>query len=259
MKMTKLELISMVETDYTMNPGLLPTAFWKFREWMMHEKTCLKIVGKSIHVVRDGVAQLIYPLNVTPQFDSLQKYGMTILHKKQSVGIDGFKKKSYFKLKHDLKNVLEPKLHQEYYFERVAVRQFHEIEYVLKNCYKNLNMNVEIIQSWTKRAVYDEELWVWVIEKRTGKKAGLGIAEIDESIGEGALEWIQVLEEHRGKGLAKSIVQYLLYQFVGKVEFVTVSGEIDNETNPENLYRNCGFYGDDVWDVYRKEEKHENN
>ena len=35
-------------------------------------------------------------------------------------------------------------------------------------------------------------------------------------------------------------------------DFTTVSGEVDNKTNPEKLYRRCGFEGDDIWYVLRK-------
>jgi hypothetical protein len=34
-----------------------------------------------------------------------------------------------------------------------------------------------------------------------------------------------------------------------KADFVTVSGRVDNRTNPERLYRRCGFEGNDVWCV----------
>ena len=34
--------------------------------------------------------------------------------------------------------------------------------------------------------------------------------------------------------------------------FATVSGQCNNPTNPEALYRKCGFTGSDVWHVLRK-------
>jgi len=39
---------------------------------------------------------------------------------------------------------------------------------------------------------------------------------------------------------------------IGKANFVTVSGEVDNSTNPEALYRKCGFIGDDIWHIMTK-------
>ncbi len=34
-------------------------------------------------------------------------------------------------------------------------------------------------------------------------------------------------------------------------DFATVSGECDNPTRPEAVYRACGFVGDDVWHILR--------
>ena len=38
----------------------------------------------------------------------------------------------------------------------------------------------------------------------------------------------------------------------GIADFATVSGKVDNETNPEALYRKCGFVGNDVWHILHK-------
>ena len=35
----------------------------------------------------------------------------------------------------------------------------------------------------------------------------------------------------------------------GIAEFATVSGKVNNPTNPQSLYRKCGFIGDDVWHI----------
>ena len=60
---------------------------------------------------------------------------------------------------------------------------------------------------------------------------------------------MQVLPQKRGRGLGKAIVNELLIRLKSKAKFVTVSGQIDNKTNPEALYRKCGFKGDDIWCV----------
>jgi ribosomal protein S18 acetylase RimI-like enzyme len=77
----------------------------------------------------------------------------------------------------------------------------------------------------------------------------LGIAELDKTIQEGSLEWIQVLPAYHGLGLGKGIVQKLLSRLEKEkqVKFATVSGQVDNVTRSEALYRSCGFKGNDVW------------
>lgn len=72
------------------------------------------------------------------------------------------------------------------------------------------------------------------------------------SIKEGALEWIQVLPEYHGNKLGKALVIELLKRLKPYARFTTVSGELDNKTNPERLYRRCGFIGDDIWHILKK-------
>jgi len=118
----------------------------------------------------------------------------------------------------------------------------------LKKCYENVTFGTEEILSWCHHEVFDPELWVWVIEKETGAKCALGIAELDQIIMEGSLEWIQVLPSYYGKGFGKAIINELLNRIKGKdAKLATVSGKIDNETKPERVYRKCGFLGKDIW------------
>lgn len=37
-----------------------------------------------------------------------------------------------------------------------------------------------------------------------------------------------------------------------KADFVTVSGKVDNLTNPRYLYKACGFYDEEIWHVMKK-------
>jgi len=60
-----------------------------------------------------------------------------------------------------------------------------------------------------------------------------------------------VLPEYRWQGLGTKLVLELLCRLKDKAAFVTVSGEVDNPTNLEMLYRKCGFSGDDVLFVIR--------
>jgi len=57
----------------------------------------------------------------------------------------------------------------------------------------------------------------------------------------------------RGYNKEKALVNRLLLNMVGKADFVTVSGKVNNSTNPEKLYRRCGFQGNDVWHIIMKQ------
>lgn len=93
---------------------------------------------------------------------------------------------------------------------------------------------------------------MWLLDRRTEQPVGMGIAELDETIGEGSLEWIQVLPELRGSGLGSALVAALLHRLARLADFTTVAGRLDNVTPSIRLYRRCGFVGNDVWSVLRR-------
>jgi GNAT superfamily N-acetyltransferase len=130
-------------------------------------------------------------------------------------------------------------------------RQAAEVAHLIARCYADPLFSAITVLDWTRHPTFDPALWVWVMDDTTGAPAGLGIAESDSTIGEGALEWIQVLPDYRGCGLGAGVVQELLARLDGRVAFTTVSGEVNNPTHPESLYRRCGFKGNDIWWVLR--------
>ncbi len=125
--------------------------------------------------------------------------------------------------------------------------EIEAVAQVITSCYSDINVDPAIVRGWLEHPVYDPGLWVWLEEADSGRKAGLGIAELDTKVPEASLEWIQILPEFQNQGLGTGIVTELLRRVEGKVQFTTVSGELENTTQPERLYRKCGFTGSDVW------------
>lgn len=76
-----------------------------------------------------------------------------------------------------------------------------------------------------------------------------GIAEFDANIKEGIIEWVQVLSEYRNQWYGKIIVKELLYRLSKMADFVTVSGRLNNDSDPKHLYEFCGFEGNDIWHI----------
>jgi GNAT superfamily N-acetyltransferase len=142
---------------------------------------------------------------------------------------------------------LPARLPEGFHFITVQLEEAAQAAEVIGQCYEDIQPSVDSVRAWALHPVYDPRLWVWVWDEAKDTPASLGIAELDRSIGEGSLEWIQVLPEYRGFGLGQAIVLELLRRMEGKASFVTVSGEVDNRTQPERLYRRCGFTGKDIW------------
>jgi len=122
---------------------------------------------------------------------------------------------------------------------------------IINRCYSNSSIKTDDVYKWMQFPVFDNDLWVFICDEQNMSPVALGIADFDSDMGEGSLEWIQVLPEYRGCGLGTKIVLELLSRLKEKASFITVSGEVNNPTNPESLYRKCGFSGDDVWCVFR--------
>ena len=178
---------------------------------------------------------------------------MKILHDKdfREDILSDYTDEKYFRLYHNLKGI--PKTTNDDFEIVTATRKdVKEIVQIINDSYTDISVNKELIKSYTKTSVYNEDLWVMVKEKVTGKYVGCGIADFDTEAKELILEWIQVLPQYRGKKIGQLIVIELLFRMKGVADFATVSGKADNETNPEALYRKCGFVGNDGWHILHR-------
>lgn len=161
----------------------------------------------------------------------------------------------YFRLIHYLENVEPINLEKKFTYKNVdtnSVNDLNEVVSIINKSYTDIQVDFNQVLQWTRAEVFDKNLWIFIIDVEKQKPVALGIAELDKNVREGALEWIQVIPEYRKRGLGQAIVNKLLLNMVGKADFVTVSGQVNNNTNPEKLYRKCGFQGNDIWHVILK-------
>lgn len=176
--------------------------------------------------------------------------GMRILHNEEFDPeiLDDYVDEPYFRLLHRLDDLQKPTVPEGFVLSKAT---FRETAAHISLCY-GMDITEQEIHSYTDRPVYHPELWVVLRDTRSGEIAASGIAEFDYEIGEGVLEWIQVSPKYRGRGLGKSIVLTLLTRMKGIARFASVSGQCRNPTNPEALYRSCGFTGNDIWHILRR-------
>lgn len=178
---------------------------------------------------------------------------MRILHQDAFIGTydEQYCDEAYFRLLHPMNQLPIPILPKGYCLCRVSLSDFASH---INRCYSQIGMSEAELMRYTERDVYEPSLWVSVAEIETNTVVATGIGELDRQTGEGILEWIQVSPNHRRKGLGKYLVSELLNRMKGKADFVTVSGQCQNPTAPELLYRNCGFTGTDIWHVLRRKK-----
>ena len=176
--------------------------------------------------------------------------GMLIAHDEQyqAGNFEEYDDERYFRLRHDMKDLQKPNLPYGYSIVCATVCEYANH---INDCYSDLGVTEELIKSYMDHVVYDNNLWIAVADIETNRIVASGIAEYDSEVHEGALEWIQVTEAYRRKGLGRFIMQELLWRMRDRAVFMTVSGKVDNKTNPEQLYRKCGFTGEDVWHILR--------
>lgn len=177
--------------------------------------------------------------------------GMLILHCAEfdAEKYSEYADEPYFRLYHDLQNLSAPMFADCFSICNATPEDF---ALHINKCYNGIGISTEELHRYTERPVYHPALWLAVKDDRIGEIVATGIAELDREIGEGILEWIQVSKEYRRCGLGSVAVSELLWRMKDFAKFATVSGRCDNPTNPEALYRRCGFKGNDVWHILRK-------
>lgn len=162
--------------------------------------------------------------------------------------LDKYNDRRFFRLIHYLKNI--PSFHAAgIALETISIGRIDELADMINNSYAHLQLRVseDYVQSLTKTKAYCPELWLGAV--LDGKLIGSIICDFDSEIREAVIEWLQVLPEYRGRGIAAALICKALRLMGDFADFVTVSGECDNITNPEGVYRRCGFEGNDVWHI----------
>lgn len=159
--------------------------------------------------------------------------------------------KQFFRLIHRLKDIPDFS-NNNFAYEVLSKEKTNELADMINASYSHTDVFVsaDYIKGLTETKVYFPELWIGAFDNN--KLVGSIICDLDTKIGEGIIEWLQVLPEYRGRGIAPSLVCKALKILKPNADFVTVSGECDNSTNPENIYRKCGFVGNDIWHILTK-------
>lgn len=179
--------------------------------------------------------------------------GMKIIHGSEfnEKLLDEYVDKRFFRLKHNLKDIPELKT-EKIDFEIISPDRIDGLTDMINRSYthSDIHITAEHMKSLTETGVYCPELWIGAVSD--GKLIGSILCDFDREIGEGIIEWLQVLPEFRGRGIASALTCKALKDMSNFAEFATVSGECDNTTNPESVYRKCGFKGDDIWHILNK-------
>lgn len=240
---------------------VLPNAIWKTLAEVDNFETLFEVDNSMVMRLEmwDEEGLHLYwhrkhqPPNIPEERVSRLKFVLIHQDYLSAVPIERFTtRKPYFRMIHRNRAIPALELSSDFRIVNVNVdTEANAVAEFIGKCYDDLHPNAESVRNWANRPVFNQDSWIWVIDESKGIPVGLGIAEVDSTIPEASLEYIQVLPEYRVRGLGKCIVLELLTRLQGRVAFTTVSGEVENRANPEVFYRRCGFRGDDVWWLLR--------
>lgn len=260
----KAKILQFLKDRYIEDPcATLSTAFWKILTPFSELSTNFITDNHEIKIITlsNEKRLLLYwqPINAERKLTiNLSELNFFVIHERYKKFLEPSIQKSlhnYFRLIHYLQDIPSNYIPKQFHIQNVNFKtDINDICDFLNLCYPHSNFKEESIKNWTKFPAFNPDFWVWIVDDNELKVA-LGIADIDENVKEISLEWIQVHPQYRNRGLGKALVYELLQRSIGKVSFATVSGSLENETDPERLYRACGFSGSQVWCVYNKREK----
>ncbi len=208
-------------SEYLANPcGLSSVPFWKAQEVLLPENMLI-VHGREF------------------SYELLETYEDT----------------PYFRIMHDLVNLQPVVIPYGVKIDTICKYDYAQLVDVISKSYLHIDIKVDRgqVESWTQTPVYAPGLWLAAYEH--GKMVGAIIADLDLVAHEGIIEWLQVLPEHRNAGLGTALINFCLKRMQGNARFATVSGQVDNQTRPEDIYRRCGFTGEDVWHILRRKEE----
>lgn len=155
----------------------------------------------------------------------------------------------YFKLIHRLQETHSPCLPEGFRFVHPSER---DLSRHIASCYDMEGVSESELFAYRERPTYSPDLWLAILDETTGEIIASGIAELDATIREGVLEWIQVSPAYRRRGWGRIIVNELLGRLTGQADFVTVLGKVNERTDPRALYERCGFGEAVIWHVLKK-------
>lgn len=179
---------------------------------------------------------------------------ITILHQREytTEAAEGHRDRVYFRLYHDLHTIPEQPP-AGFCLEACSPRDSALIAGIINASYPDIRVTEDSVRAMEHSCAFCSALWVLAREEATGTAVGCAMGEFDPESGEMSIEWVQVLPAFRRRGVGQALVWALLRRAPEEARFATVSGQAENASHPEALYRSCGFTGTDYWHILSKE------
>jgi predicted N-acetyltransferase YhbS len=248
------DFLKAAQTKYKQNPyGTSGFAFWKVEEQIRraatyqitdsHNNECLYAVinGKLVFYWTEYAKPFLIPL------DELERFNLVSLHHRYEYVVEALKEShtinSYYPL--SFSGYLNSK--------RVINEDFHVVTLDFKNPQAlsaiadiinestNGDLTSKSIEKWTEISVFDPELWIGAIDKKSNNMVGVGISTYNPSVQETDLDWFYVRKIFQGKRIGTMLLQETISRCIKKSREIRVAGTADE------FYVKCGFVPRDSW------------
>lgn len=103
------------------------------------------------------------------------------------------------------------------------------------------------VMAWARRPVVQPHAWLWAIDRTTRRPAALAVADVDTETREASLVCLEVLPDHRNRGVGTMLLQELMGRLERMAAITTVTLPLRMGTHPDHLFSACGFSGHTVW------------
>ena len=103
------------------------------------------------------------------------------------------------------------------------------------------------VLAWARRSVFNPHAWLWAVDRTTKRPVGLAIADVDSETQEASLVCLEVLPDHRDRGVGTMLLQELIGRLERMAAFTTATLPLRSGTHPDHLFSACGFSGHAIW------------
>jgi predicted N-acetyltransferase YhbS len=253
-KVNPKDFLEVVQSKYKQNPyGVSGFALWKVEEQIQravtyqitdsHNDECLyaAINGKLVFYWTEKAKPFLIPL------DELEKFQLLSLHHRYGYVVEAL-------IESHKINEYRPLSFSGYpNSKRVINDDFRIVTLNSKNPQvlsaiadiinesTNGNLTSKSIEKWTEISVFDPELWIGAIDKKTKNMVGVGISTYNPSVQETDLDWFYVRKNFQGKRIGTMLVQETISRCIKKSREIRVAGIADE------FYIKCGFVQRDPW------------
>lgn len=65
------------------------------------------------------------------------------------------------------------------------IEDLQEVVNIINRCYTDIQVDLNQVTNWTESDVFDENLWIFIIDVSSQRPVALGIGELDKNVSEG--------------------------------------------------------------------------